>query len=144
MVLLYDSECGFCRWCVAWAIRRDGERRITATPIQSPLGAELLADLSPSERLGSAHVVLEGRRSSGGAAAAEMLAALAQTRLIGTLGRRLPRTSERLYRLLAGRRGCFGRLVSRGASMRADALLGRVRVETSQELEQRRTRARAS
>jgi predicted DCC family thiol-disulfide oxidoreductase YuxK len=124
VIVLYDADCGFCRWATAWAVRRDERHLLLAAPIQSPRGAELLADLAPGERLRSAHVIGEdGRRRSGGAAAAEVLSALPRTRPLGRLARRLPRIAALLYALLAGRRRAFGRLIGKEARRRADELL---------------------
>jgi predicted DCC family thiol-disulfide oxidoreductase YuxK len=98
VIVLFDADCGFCRWAMAWALRLDRRHLLVAVPIQSALGAELLADLEPSERLSAARVVDEdGRRLSGGAAAAEALGALPPTRGLARLARRLPGTTELLY-----------------------------------------------
>ena len=57
MIVLYDADCGFCRWAIAWAVRRDHHHVLVTVPIQSPLGSELLVDIVPSDRLRSAHVI---------------------------------------------------------------------------------------
>jgi predicted DCC family thiol-disulfide oxidoreductase YuxK len=133
VIVLFDEDCGFCRWAMAWALRLDRRRLLVAVPIQSALGAELLDDLAPSERLSAAHSVQEdGRRSSGGAAAAVVLAALAPTYALGLLARRLPGTTERLYAAVAGRR------TSKGARRRADRLVRAASVTTREDLAARR------
>ena len=125
MIVLYDADCGFCRWTVAWTVRRDHHHVLVTVPIQSPLGSELLADIVPSERLRSAHVVHDdGCRRSGGAAAADVLSVLPSTRILGQLARSLPRTTDLLYSVVAARRKSFGRLVGKKARRRADELLG--------------------
>jgi predicted DCC family thiol-disulfide oxidoreductase YuxK len=124
MIVLYDAECGFCRWAMAWAVRRDRRHVLIAVPIQSPRGAELLVDLAPSKRLRSAHVVRDdGSLRSGGAAAAEVLSVLPSTRALGRLAGRLPRTTALLYGVVAARRRSFGRLVGSKARRRAEELL---------------------
>jgi predicted DCC family thiol-disulfide oxidoreductase YuxK len=81
VIVLYDADCGFCRWAMAWAVRRDRHQMLVTVPIQSPLGCELLVDVFPSERLRSAQVVRDdGCRRSGGAAAADVLSVLPWTR----------------------------------------------------------------
>jgi predicted DCC family thiol-disulfide oxidoreductase YuxK len=137
VIVLYDAECGFCRWAMAWAMRRDRDRQIVAVPIQSALGGELLADLPADERLTSAHVVLEGRRRSGGDGAADVLSALPSLRLIGRLGHALPAVSASLYDFVAARRHRVGRLVGRQARRRADALLAVMSAGSAAELEDR-------
>jgi predicted DCC family thiol-disulfide oxidoreductase YuxK len=126
---------------MAWALRHDRDRVLVAVPIQSSLGGELLADVAPSERLRSAHVVREdGRRGSAGAATADVLSALARTRALGRLGSGLPRSTELLYRVVAARRHSFGRLVGAEARRRADALLAAQSVSSAAELELRSRR----
>lgn len=110
---------------MAWAVERDHRHVLVPVPIQSPLGAELLVDVVPSERLRSAHIVREdGRRRSGGAAAAEVLRALPSTRALGRLAGSMPQSTALLYGVVAARRKSFGRLLSREARRRADELLG--------------------
>lgn len=135
MIVLYDADCGFCRWAMAWAMRRDHRNVLVTAPIQSSLGAKLLADVVPSERLRSAHVVRDdGCRRSGGAAAADVLSALPQTRVLGRLVRGLPRITDLLYALVAVRRKSFGRLVGEEARRRADDVLEVPSVTTPAEL----------
>jgi predicted DCC family thiol-disulfide oxidoreductase YuxK len=124
VIVLYDADCGFCRWAMAWAVRRDTGRVLVAVAIQSARGCELLAEIPTSERLRSAHTVAaDGRVRSGGAAAADVLSALERTRALGRLARGLPRTTALLYTAVATRRASFGRLVGAAARQRADELL---------------------
>jgi len=120
---------------MAWVVRHDRRGRIRSVPIQSPLGAELLADLDPPGRLRSAHVIrVDGSRCSGGAAVAEVLSALPRTFALGRLARGLPGTTDLLYRAIAARRETVGRLVGAAARRRADELLAAARTTTSAEL----------
>lgn len=138
MIVLYDKDCGFCRWSMAWALRRDARHTLVAVPIQSQLGAELLVDVNPSERLRSAHVIADdGSRHSGGAAAADVLSALPQTRALGRLADRLPAPTGLIYDFVAGRRRAFGRFVGEQARRRADALLDASSAERAAELSAR-------
>jgi predicted DCC family thiol-disulfide oxidoreductase YuxK len=143
MLVLYDADCGFCRWAMAWALSHDPRRALVAAPIQSPLGSQLLTDLSPDERLGAAHVVRDdGARESGGAAAAEVLAVLPRTRLLARLAQGLPAPTAALYGLVATHRHGFGRFVGAEARRRADRLLQAERVTTAAELDRRTRRER--
>lgn len=138
MIVLYDADCGFCRWAMAWALRHDHRKLLVAVPIQSPLGCELLADVEPSDRLRSAHVVGDdGRRRSAGAATAEVLAVLPRTQGLAGLAHRLPSTTALLYGVVAKRRNGFGRLVGNEARLRADRLLQTSSVTTASQLEAR-------
>ena len=123
-VLLYDRDCGFCRWSTGWALRLDRGRRLEPVAIQDPRGAELLADLGPEERLDSAHLVTpDGRRRSAGAIAGPALRLIPGGGPLAALAERLPGATERCYRLVANNRSRLGRLVSDGAKRRADALI---------------------
>jgi predicted DCC family thiol-disulfide oxidoreductase YuxK len=138
VIVLYDIDCGFCRWSMAWALRHDADRRLVAVPIQSPLGAELLAELDEHERLRSAHVVDEhGARRSAGAAAAEVLSALAPTRVLGRLANHAPVPTSVLYGFVASHRHGFGRFVGESARRHADELLDAASIRTPAELNAR-------
>jgi predicted DCC family thiol-disulfide oxidoreductase YuxK len=138
LIVLYDADCGFCRWAMAWAVGHDHRHVLVPVPIQSPLGCELLGDVVPGDRLRSAHVVREdGRRRSGGAAVADVLSVLRPTRMLGRLTRSLPRTTAVLYGVVAVRRKSFGRLVGKEGRRRADDLLGATSATTAAELEAR-------
>jgi len=141
VIVLYDLDCGFCRWTAAWIVRLDPGERLVAAPIQSPLGSELLADLPPADRLAAAHMIDdEGRRHSAGAAAAEVISALDRTHVLARVARISPRTTDRLYGAVARRRMYFGRFVGRKARERADRLLEASGVTTAAELRGRSQR----
>jgi predicted DCC family thiol-disulfide oxidoreductase YuxK len=55
-VVLYDRDCGFCRWSADRILAWDRARRLRAVAIQSVEGARLLAALDPDARLGSWHL----------------------------------------------------------------------------------------
>lgn len=138
MIVLYDADCGFCRWAMAWAVRHDHHHLLVTVPIQSPLGSELLVNVASSERLRSAHVVRDdGSRRSGGAAGADVLGVLPPTQALGRLAHSLPRTTALLYGIVAARRKSFGRLVGTEARRRADDLLAATSVTTAMELTRR-------
>jgi predicted DCC family thiol-disulfide oxidoreductase YuxK len=120
VIVLYDEDCGFCRWTVAWALKRDRDRALEIAPIQSAAGEQLLADLAPAERLRAAHVVNDdGRRESGGAAVREVLNALPSAHPLARLA-----SIPIVYRLAARHRSRISRLVPRRSKLKADQLLG--------------------
>ncbi len=138
MIVLYDDDCGFCRWSMAWALRHDAGEQLVAVPIQSQLGAELLADLDEGERLRSAHVIDEhGARRSGGAAAADVLSALTPTQALGWVANRVPAPTSLIYDLVASHRYGVGRFVGQRARQSADELLAARSVSTATELSAR-------
>lgn len=125
VIVLYDLDCGFCRWTLDWALKRDRDHVLEAHPIQSPRGDELLADLTPEERLRSAHVVHEdGRRESAGAAVRAVLEVLPSARPLAWLANLSPRATEAGYRFVANHRGFFGKLVRGGSAPRPGSSAG--------------------
>ena len=122
VTVLYDYDCGFCRWSVGRLLAWDRAGRLRPLAIQSPEGQRLLADLTPDERLATAHAVdAAGRRTSGGDALAPVAAVLPGGAPLAMLGRRAPALARAGYRAAAARRSLLGRLVSAAAKARADA-----------------------
>jgi predicted DCC family thiol-disulfide oxidoreductase YuxK len=125
VIVLYDSDCGFCRWTLDWALARDRDHLLEPHPIQSAKGAELLSDLEPDERLRSAHVVHpDGRRESGGAAMRAVLDVLPSARRLAWLARLSPRATDAAYGFVARNRSFFGRLVRGGSAPRPGSSTG--------------------
>jgi predicted DCC family thiol-disulfide oxidoreductase YuxK len=122
--LLYDRDCGFCRWSTALVLRLDRGHTLEPVAIQSSRGERLLAGLSVAERLDSAHLVTPaGERRSGGAIAAPILGGLPGGRRLAAIAERFPRATERGYRCVAANRSRLSRLVPAAAKRRADALI---------------------
>ena len=67
--LLYDGECGFCRWATGLLLRWDTHCRLRPVALQDALAAELLPGMSEEDRFDSFHVVGDdGEIRSGGRA----------------------------------------------------------------------------
>src|SRR5205823_12940943 len=72
-VVLYDQDCGFCKWSLDKILAWDRAQRVRPVPIQSEEGSRLLAPIPPHARLDSWHVVrADGKLFSAGAAAAPL------------------------------------------------------------------------
>jgi predicted DCC family thiol-disulfide oxidoreductase YuxK len=109
-LVLYDEDCGFCRWSLDRLLRWDRGGRLRAAPIQSEEGNRLLADLSEADRLASWHLVTpDGGRHSGGAATAPMARILPSGAPVAFLAETFPRSTDRLYRWVARHRDTLGR-----------------------------------
>lgn len=120
-LVLYDRDCGFCRWSLAKLLAWDRRRRLRPVAVQEPEAARLLAVMSEEERMASWHLVgPEGEVRSAGAALGPLLRLLPGGRPLGALAQRLPRTSELGYGWVARRRGLLGRLLTKGAKRRAE------------------------
>jgi predicted DCC family thiol-disulfide oxidoreductase YuxK len=119
--VLYDADCGFCRWSLAKLLAWDRGRRLRPIAIQSAEGERLLGDLNEEERLGSWHLVAPtGRRNSAGAAAPILLRGLPGGGPLAALLERFPKATLRCYAWLARHRGTLGRPIPAGAKRRAD------------------------
>ncbi len=123
LTVLYDADCGFCRFWVARLLDWDVRRRLRPVAIQSPEGQRLLAPVPPGERLRSAHVVdAAGRIRSGGAALSIVAEQLPAGAPVAWLATRLPGPTDRFYRWVADHRTPLSRFVpaplKRGATAR--------------------------
>ena len=126
--VLYDRDCGFCRWALAVILRWDRRRALRPLALQDREVDELLAGIPAEERMASWHLVdPNGEVRSAGTAAAPLLRLLPGGRPIAALVERFPRASDRAYRWVADHRSWFGRPVTTGAKRRADALIERRR-----------------
>jgi predicted DCC family thiol-disulfide oxidoreductase YuxK len=118
--LLYDADCGLCRWSLAKVLAWDRRRALRPVALQDPAAQRLLADLGEDERMASWHLVdSQGRVFSGGAALGPLGRLLPGGRPLAALAQRFPDAAEQAYRLVADHRSALGRLVTRGAAARA-------------------------
>jgi predicted DCC family thiol-disulfide oxidoreductase YuxK len=119
-VILYDADCGFCRWCVAKVLAWDRRRRLVPMALQDPRADRLLAGMRPEARWSSWHLVsASGEPRSAGMAAVSLLRSLPGGRVPAALAAAEPGMTERLYRFVADRRATLGRIVTSGARRRA-------------------------
>ena len=111
-VLLYDEDCGFCRWSLDKILAWDGAKRVRPVPIQSEEGSRLLASIPPGARLDSWHLVAaDGRLFSAGAAAAPLARLLPGGRPLAAAFTAFPGTTERAYRFTARHRDRLARFL---------------------------------
>jgi predicted DCC family thiol-disulfide oxidoreductase YuxK len=109
--VLYDRDCGFCRWALDKVLAWD-RGRLRPVEIQGEEGQRLLAPLPEAERLASWHLVAaDGELRSAGAAAAPLAELLPGGRPLAAAFRRFPRTTERAYRWVAAHRDLLARLL---------------------------------
>jgi predicted DCC family thiol-disulfide oxidoreductase YuxK len=124
--VIYDADCGFCRWSLAELLTLDRRGRLRPLELSAPEADALLADLSPAQRAASWHLVSpDGRRWSAGPAAAPLLALLPGGRLPARLLSAFPAATERAYRWVADHRSSLGRLIPPGARRQAAVRLAR-------------------
>jgi predicted DCC family thiol-disulfide oxidoreductase YuxK len=115
-VLLYDSDCGFCRWSVDKILAWDRRRRLRPLALQDPEADRLLGRMDADVKMGSWHLVTaDGRVYSGGGAAAPLFRLLPRGRPLAAVLAAFPGLTDRTYRLVARNRDRFGRLVGQSA-----------------------------
>jgi predicted DCC family thiol-disulfide oxidoreductase YuxK len=122
-VLVFDGDCGFCRFWVARWRRRTGDR-VRYQPFQDPDTAERFPQIPVERFVRAVHLVEPGGGSSSGARAVFRLLTLspAPSNPVKEVGRlllfaydRLPlaaRVSEAAYRVIADHRSLFGWLTT--------------------------------
>jgi predicted DCC family thiol-disulfide oxidoreductase YuxK len=122
--ILYDVDCGFCRWTLARVLAWDRMGRLRPVAIQDDEGQALLARLEPAARLASWHVVFpDGRLYSAGPALERVAALLPGGRAPAAVLRALGPLTAAVYRLVARHRAVPGRFVSVAAKRRATAAI---------------------
>ncbi|SRR5581483_6633801 len=125
-VLIYDSDCGFCRWSLGKVLAWDRRRRLRPVALQSPEADELLAGMPEEKRMSSWHLVdAEGELHSGGDAFAPLFRLLPVGAPLAGAASLTPRAVDRGYRWIAGNRSRWGKLVTDGAKRRADERIAR-------------------
>jgi predicted DCC family thiol-disulfide oxidoreductase YuxK len=123
-LILYDAECRFCRWSLAWILRWDRRRTLEPVALQDPRARRVLAELDPERRMASWHLVDEqGEIVSAGAAGAPLLRALPGGAPLARILDLAPGAVEAAYARVAGARGTLGRRLTDRAVSRADELI---------------------
>jgi predicted DCC family thiol-disulfide oxidoreductase YuxK len=118
--VLYDADCGFCKWMLSVLLRWDRAARLEPLALQRPEAAELLRELTPAERLASWHLISPcGERCSGGDALSPLLRALPGGRLPAAVFARFPELTARGYRWVAEHRSRLSGWVPPRAKQRA-------------------------
>lgn len=121
-LVLYDADCGFCRWSLAKLLAWDRRRRLRPLALQEPEAKQLLGDMAEERRMASWHLIREdGARASAGVALPPLLEMLPGGRAPAALLRRFPGALERTYRWVADHRTLLGKPVTRAAVERAEA-----------------------
>lgn len=119
-MVLYDADCGFCKWLLAGLLRWDRAAHLRPVALQRPEADRLLAELTPEERLASWHLISPtGARHSGGAALAPLLRLLRWGRMPAHAFARFPRLTDRAYRWVAEHRTWLSKWVPMSAKQRA-------------------------
>lgn len=115
--VLYDRDCGFCKWSLDKMLVWDRARKLRPVPIQSDEGQRLLASVPEERRLDSWHLVEpSGAVRSAGDAAAPLFDLLPGGQPLAAAARAFPGATERTYRAVADNRDRLARLLRIDAS----------------------------
>ena len=115
-VILFDDDCGFCRWSLSKILAWDRSRRLRPVALQSPEADDLLKGMGPERKMASWHLVTpDGRTYSGGGAVSNLARLLPAGEPIALLMRAFDRTTDRSYRWVAGHRDRVGRALGERA-----------------------------
>jgi predicted DCC family thiol-disulfide oxidoreductase YuxK len=118
--VLYDADCGFCKWVLSGLLRWDRAERLHPIALQRSEADDLLAELTPAERMASWHLISPtGERCSGGAAMAPMLRLLPAGLLPAAGFAQFPGLTDRAYRWVAEHRSQLSKWVPSSAKQRA-------------------------
>jgi predicted DCC family thiol-disulfide oxidoreductase YuxK len=108
-VVLYDEDCGLCRWATAKLLAWDRREHLSAVALRDPQAERLLPGMGRERRMASWHLVTpDGRVRSAGRAVAPLLRLLPGGAPLAALADGFPRTTDRLYDWTARHRGDFG------------------------------------
>lgn len=112
--ILYDGDCGFCRWSLDRVLAWDRRGRLRPLALDTAEARELTPGMSEEDRAASWHLVeADGTVSSAGAAFGPLGRLLPFGAPLTVLASRAPRLTERGYRFVADHRDTFGKLVAR-------------------------------
>lgn len=121
-IVLYDSDCGFCKRMLAKFLRWDRGGRLRPVALQDPEAAALLAGMPEPERMASWHLVApDGSVRSGGEAVAPLLRLLPGGGAPARLAELLPGPVDRGYRWVAANRSALSRRLPGGEAAKARA-----------------------
>lgn len=110
--ILYDADCGFCRWSMDKLLKWDRRRLLRPVALQDSEADRLLGSMPEEGKMASWHLVTpEGRVISGGTAAGPILRLLPGGRPFAAVVSAFPGLTERTYRWVSQHRDLMARVV---------------------------------
>jgi predicted DCC family thiol-disulfide oxidoreductase YuxK len=111
--ILYDADCGFCRWSMDKILAWDRRQRLRPISLQSQEADALLPPgKDPQTKLASWHLVTEdGKVYSAGAAAPPLFRLLPGGRPLAAAASTFPKMTQRVYRWVTNHRDGLAKLV---------------------------------
>jgi predicted DCC family thiol-disulfide oxidoreductase YuxK len=115
-VILFDNDCGFCRWSLSKLLAWDRHGRLRPVALQSEQADDFLMGMDRERKMASWHLVaLNGRTYSDGEAVPHLARLLPAGAPIAALATAFPRTTDRAYRWVARHRERLGRVLGEQA-----------------------------
>lgn len=115
-VILYDDDCGFCRWSLDKILSWDRDGRLRPVALQSGEADILLRGMDEKRKMASWHLVRDdGRIYSAGAAAAPLFRNLPFGTPLGIFAEIFPGLTEFIYRMVSTNRDWFGNILGEQA-----------------------------
>jgi predicted DCC family thiol-disulfide oxidoreductase YuxK len=115
-VILFDNDCGFCRWSLSKLLAWDRQSRLRPVALQSEQADDLLMGMDRERKMASWHLVApNGRTYSGGEAVPQLARLLPAGAPIAALASAFPRTTDRAYRWVSRHRERLGRVLGERA-----------------------------
>ncbi len=118
--VLYDADCGFCRWSLGLLLRADRDHRLRPLALGTPEADRLLAGMPRDEQFASWHLVDPGGTvNSAGAGLPAVLRLMPGGQIPAGVFALSPGLTERGYRWVADHRTTLGPRIPAGAKRRA-------------------------
>ena len=115
-VILFDNDCGFCRWSLSKLLAWDRHGRLRPVALQSEQADDFLMGMDRERKMASWHLVApNGRTYSGGKAVPPLARLLPAGAPIAALASVFPRATNRAYRWVARHRERLGRVLGERA-----------------------------
>jgi predicted DCC family thiol-disulfide oxidoreductase YuxK len=112
-VILYDADCGFCRWSLHTILAWDSANLLRPVALQDPEADRLLKGMDHRQKMGSWHLVTpDGAIYSAGAAVPPLMEILPAGKPLAVVASTFPKATESLYQWVARNRGTLGRLLA--------------------------------
>lgn len=108
-IILYDADCGFCRWSLDKILAWDRRGRLRAVALQDPEADVLLGDMDRGHKMESWHLITpRGERWSAGTAVVPLARLLPAGAPIAFIASSFPKTTERVYAWVSRNRNRLG------------------------------------
>jgi len=113
-VILYDADCGFCRWSADKVLAWDRRGRLRPVALQDPEADRLLTGMDHDRRMASWHLITpDGHVFSAGAAVPQLMRLLPAGAPIALVASTFPTTTQRLYEWVAHHRETLAGMLGR-------------------------------